>query len=99
MKGNQGMCVAAFISDRLAKGLLENGERGTSYLGVGHCSQEGRLKGSLADLGTDSWFYRPMSDLICMLGEYEHVKAHEWGMMAAEWLSEELVHVGTTIIS
>lgn len=27
MKGNQGMCVAAFISDRLAEGLLENGER------------------------------------------------------------------------
>lgn len=40
-----------------------------------------------------------MSDLICVLGEYEHVKAHEWGMMAAEWVSEELVAVGTSIIS
>lgn len=32
-----------------------------------------------------------------MLGEYEHVQAHEQGTMAAKQLLEELVDVGTSI--
>lgn len=31
------------------------------------------------------------------LGEYEHVKVHEWGMMAALWFSEELVDIVASI--
>lgn len=40
-----------------------------------------------------------MIPVIPMLGEYEHIKAQEWGMMAAMWLSVELVDVGTSSIS
>lgn len=35
MKGYQEVCVAAFISDRLAEGLLENGAREVAASHIG----------------------------------------------------------------
>lgn len=56
------------------------------------------MRGSLAGLGSDSSFCGSRSDLIfCVMCKYEHIKAHEWEMMAAKWLSEELVNVGISI--
>lgn len=41
-------------------------------------------------------FCGPRSDLICTLGEYEHVKA-QVGNDGCQWLSEDLMDVGTSL--
>lgn len=89
------MCVAAFISDLLAEGLLENRVREVaSHLGRTVISRREiwLFWGMIPD------FCGPSSDLIfCVLGEYEHVQAQEQGTMAAKQLPEKLVDVGTSI--
>lgn len=48
------VCVAAFISDHLAEGLLENRARDVAAFHLGRTVFLRRLRGSLAVLGHDS---------------------------------------------